>query len=142
MPNKRAATSSASISPLPDLSPLGEEDDEAEEEDDDDADDDVAAKAELFMRRLKRVMFDMDDAADDEVDDSLQQLKCPDEYVPEVWAGLSLKEQVAWYDNDDAQGVAAGLRPPLLLQVLVVSAVGFLVPVVAPLRCQHPHVQI
>jgi len=31
-PNKRAAASSAGNSPLPDLSPLGEEDDEAEED--------------------------------------------------------------------------------------------------------------
>jgi len=105
-PNKRAAASSAGNSPLPYLSPLGEENDEAEEEDD--ADDyDVATKAEMFMRRLKRVMFDMHDAADDEVDDGLQQRKCPDEYSTEVWDGLSLKEQVALYDDDGAHEVVA-----------------------------------
>jgi len=98
-PNKRAAASSAGNSPLPDLSPLGEENDEAKEEDDAD---DVAAKAEMLMRRLKRVMFDMDDAADDEVDDGLQH-----EYSTKVWDGLSFKEQVALYDDDVAQGYAA-----------------------------------
>jgi len=42
-----------------------------------------------------------------EIDDGLQQLKCPDEYSTEVWDGLLLKEQVALYDDDDAHEVAA-----------------------------------
>jgi len=78
----------------------------------------------MFMRCLKRVMFDMDDAADDEVDDGLQQRKCPDNYSPEVWAKLSLKEQVVWYDNGDAQGVAGETTPAAAAAAASTGGVG------------------